>query len=57
MSPYFRRKLEIARIYAGELGERPFPRSEKNLTSLAAFRGARCGAEFAEAFMLIFQKA
>lgn len=57
VTDHFQKKLEIARLYSGELGEVPFPRSEKNLTSLAAFRGARCGAEYAEAFMLLFQKA
>ena len=54
---YLERKLEIMRLYQGELGAHPFPRSEQNLKSLASFRGARAGAELAEAFMLIFQKA
>ncbi len=56
ISDHLEKKLEILRIYQGELGDHPFPRSEKNLKALAAYRGARCGVEYAEAFMLLYQK-
>jgi LmbE family N-acetylglucosaminyl deacetylase len=46
-------KLEIMKIYASELGEHPFPRSLRNISALATFRGASVGVEYAEAFQLI----
>ncbi|MBX7051159.1 MAG: PIG-L family deacetylase [Flavobacteriales bacterium] len=53
ITPHFRRKAEISKIYESELGEHPFPRSLRNLEALAVFRGASCGVEYAEAFQLI----
>ena len=41
------------RIYNSELGEHPFPRSNRNIKALATFRGAVAGVEYAEAFQLI----
>lgn len=46
-------KIELMRIYESELGEHPFPRSERNIRALATFRGASCGVEYAEAFQLL----
>ena len=46
-------KVRIAKIYEGEMGEHPFPRSEEALMSLAKVRGAACGCEAAESFMLL----
>lgn len=46
-------KMELMRVYASELGEHPFPRSERNIRALATFRGASCGVEYAEAFQLL----
>ncbi len=46
-------KLRIARLYAGEMGEFPFPRSEPAIRALASVRGAAAGVEAAEAFMLL----
>ena len=46
-------KIELMNIYASEIGEHPFPRSEKNIRALATFRGATCGSEFAEAFQIL----
>jgi len=43
-------------IYESEMGNFPFPRSEKTIRSLAAFRGSQSGYEAAEAFELIFEK-
>lgn len=46
-------KIEAMRVYSSELKAHPFPRSEKDISALATFRGAQCGAEFAEAFMIL----
>lgn len=53
VTAHFRRKLEIAGLYASEMGERPFPRSPEILGALAALRGARAGVAQAEGFMLL----
>lgn len=53
VSDYFSKKIELAKVYASEFGEHPFPRSIRNLEALAVFRGASCGAEYAEAFQLL----
>lgn len=50
---YLDRKISILEVFESEIGEFPFPRSRKALTSLAYLRGAQCNAEAAEAFMLI----
>jgi LmbE family N-acetylglucosaminyl deacetylase len=47
------RKIEIMNIYKGETGPHPFPRSERNIRSLATFRGATAGCEYAESFMIL----
>ncbi len=49
------KKVEIARIYGSELGEFPFPRSERAIRALAELRGAASGCQAAEAFMLVKQ--
>jgi LmbE family N-acetylglucosaminyl deacetylase len=53
ISPYMERKIEIMRVYKGEMKEHPFPRSEQNIRSLATVRGATANVEYAEAFMLL----
>jgi len=53
ISQYFEKKIEIMRIYKGEMKEHPFPRSEQNIRSLAIVRGATANVEYAEAFMLL----
>jgi len=50
---YLANKIKIMNLYEGEMNDHPFPRSEKNLNSLATFRGATAGCEFAEAFISI----
>ena len=49
-------KLEIMKIYESEIGDFPFPRSEKTITSLASFRGSQSGYEAAEAFELVYER-
>ena len=41
------------KIYKGEMGMYPFPRSERNIKVLATYRGATSGCEYAESFMLL----
>ena len=53
ITPYLEKKLEIMRIYEGELGDFPFPRSEEAIRALASLRGAAAGCKAAEAFMLL----
>lgn len=47
------RKIELMKIYESEIGEFPFPRSEKTLRALAYLRGSQAGFDSAEAFMLL----
>lgn len=53
ISQYFEEKIEIMKIYENEIASHPFPRSERNLKALATLRGATCGFEYAESFMLL----
>jgi LmbE family N-acetylglucosaminyl deacetylase len=53
ISDYLLSKLDIMKVYESEIGIHPFPRSLKNIESLATFRGASVGVEYAEAFQLV----
>ena len=53
ISSWLQTKLNIMRMYAGEMAEHPFPRSEDGLRALATLRGSQSGCEAAEAFMLL----
>ncbi len=53
ISEFMDKKLEIMNIFQSELGEHPFPRTERNLKALAILRGATAGCEYAESFMLL----
>ncbi len=53
VSAYFESKVQAMRLYGDELGEHPFPRSARGMEALAVTRGAACGCEYAEAFMLL----
>lgn len=53
ISDFMDKKLEIMRVYNSEIGQHPFPRSERNLKALATLRGASAGCEYAESFMLL----
>jgi len=53
ISEYIEKKIEIMRVYKSELKVHPFPRSERNIRALAAFRGAQCGVDSAEAFVIL----
>jgi len=53
ISEFMDKKLEIMNVFASEMAEHPFPRSEKNLIALATLRGATAGCEYAESFVLL----
>lgn len=53
ISNYLDRKIEIMQMYAGEMADFPFPRSEVMLRALSQLRGSQSGAQAAEAFMLL----
>jgi LmbE family N-acetylglucosaminyl deacetylase len=56
ISQYIEQKLELLLIYASELGEFPFPRSETAIQALAQFRGSSSGFENAEGFELLLER-
>jgi len=53
ISGFFKKKIEIMKVFKGEMHKHPFPRSAKNIEALATFRGAMAGCRYAEAFMLL----
>lgn len=53
ISNYLEQKLAIAQLFDGEILDFPFPRSVQALRSLAQVRGAACGVDAAEAFMIL----
>ena len=53
VTSYIEKKIEIMKMYAGEMGEHPFPRSASNIRALATMRGARSGKQSAEAFLIL----
>lgn len=53
ITPFMDKKIKIMKLYKDEIKKFPFPRSEKNMKTLAAFRGATMGMHYAEAFMLL----
>jgi hypothetical protein len=55
-SDYLDDKIDAMKIFEKEMGKFPFPRSEKTIRSLAAFRGSQSGFEAAEAFELIYER-
>ncbi|MDB4794724.1 PIG-L family deacetylase [bacterium] len=56
INKYLENKIKTMRVYESEMGKFPFPRSEKTMRSLAAFRGSQSGYEAAEAFELVFER-
>lgn len=53
ISEHIEKKIEIAKIYASEMGEHPFPRSSEHIRALALHRGVVAGVKYAEAFQLL----
>ena len=56
ISDYLTKKLEIMNIYASEVGEFPFPRSNEAIRALATLRGGASGFKSAEAFELLRER-
>ena len=57
ITDYLDRKIEIMKLYQGEMKEFPFPRSEETLRALATIRGSQSGFIAAEAFQLVFERS
>jgi len=53
ISKYIDKKIEAMKLYDSEIGTHPLPRSEINIRSLATYRGATSGCEYAESFVLL----
>ena len=53
IGPFLERKIEIMRLFEGELGEHPFPRSAEAIRAAALLRGAQANCRAAEAFMVL----
>ena len=53
ISEFMDKKIEIMKIFGSEIGEHPFPRSERNLKALGTLRGATSSCEYAESFVLL----
>jgi len=49
-------KLQIMSLYTSEVMPDNLPRSCNSVKALAAYRGSRIGVNYAEAFMLLFEK-
>ncbi|MFD1037188.1 PIG-L deacetylase family protein [Virgibacillus byunsanensis] len=53
ITDYFNKKIQIMNIFSSEMGDYPFPRSNKAIEALASYRGVSGGFHYAEAFMLL----
>ena len=56
ITPYIEKKLDIMKMFTTEQMDEPYPRSMSSIRALGRFRGSRIGVEYAEAFMLLFEK-
>lgn len=56
ITKYISEKCNIMKVYKSEVQEIPLPRSIENMEALATYRGASCGCNYAEAFMLVREK-
>ena len=56
IADYLDDKINAMQLYESEIGDFPFPRSEKTLRSLAALRGSHSGFKAAEAFELVYER-
>jgi len=53
ISQFISKKINIMSLYTGETATPPFPRSIENIKALSTYRGAMCGVDAAESFMLL----
>jgi LmbE family N-acetylglucosaminyl deacetylase len=56
ISHWLDRKIELLNLYPSELGDYPFPRSEKAVRALAHLRGSTSGFQAGEAFELLLER-
>ena len=56
IAPFLEAKLHAMSVYASELGEFPFPRSQEAIRALASLRGSASGFKAAEAFELLKER-
>ena len=53
ITPYLDQKKGIMKVYASEISEPPFPRSEQNIRALSTLRGSTAGVTAAEVFQVL----
>ncbi len=41
------------KVFKSEIGKHSFPRSERNIRTLGTLRGATCGCDYTENFVLL----
>jgi len=56
ITKYMDKKLAIMKLFTTEQMDEPYPRASSAIKALARYRGSRIGVEYAEAFMLLFEK-
>lgn len=56
VTDYFEKKIEIMKLYDTEIMAEPWPRSISSIRALGRYRGSRIAVQYAEAFMLLFEK-
>ncbi|MBI5240024.1 MAG: PIG-L family deacetylase [Elusimicrobia bacterium] len=56
ITAFLERKVSAFRLYAGEIGAHPFPRSADRVRALALWRGGTAGFRCAEAFCLLQER-
>lgn len=56
ITPFMEKKLRIMELFTTEQMPEPFPRALSSIRSLGRYRGSRIGVEYAEAFMLLFER-
>lgn len=54
ISNHINEKIQTMKIYKNEIGEHPFPRSERAIRALSTLRGAQSGFDAAEAFQMVY---
>jgi LmbE family N-acetylglucosaminyl deacetylase len=57
ITPYMEKKLAIMEMFTTEQMKEPLPRALSTIRALGRYRGSRTGVEYAEAFMLLFEKS
>jgi len=53
ISGFLDKKIDIMRVFKGEMGRHPFPRSPETIKALATLRGSMAGCRYAEGFMVL----